>query len=138
MRMRMRMVSLLENYITKMQRSNVTLLLSFPPTLHPSLLPSNPPSFSFYSQVPPPLGYFGELSKVFKEAYTLARDDLSAGKYITVNVLTCVLPFVFIGLSVMLAFLPSDDEVIAPKRAAAPAAVAAAAPAAAGKSEKAD
>ncbi len=120
-----------------MQKSNVS-----------SIQPPRPPaslSLSILLQVPPPLGYFGELTKVFTESYKLAREDLSAGNYLTVNVLTCVLPLVFIGLSVMLAFLPSDDEIIAPKRAAAPAASAAAAttttaaaPAAASNREKAE
>jgi hypothetical protein len=56
------------------------------------------------------VGYFGELTKVFNQAWTAAKKDISAGKYATINVLTCALPLLFLGCSALLALLPSGDE----------------------------
>jgi hypothetical protein len=68
----------------------------------PSLLPP---------QVPGEVGYFGEVTKVFSQAFAAAKKDVQAGSYFTINTLTCVLPLLFAGFSVLLAFLPVEEEV---------------------------
>ena len=67
------------------------------------------------SQVPAEVGYFGEVIKVFKQAFAAAKTDIQAGSYFTLNTLTCVLPLLFAGFSVLLAFVPADEEEV-PKR----------------------
>ncbi len=60
--------------------------------------------------VPAEMGYFGELSAVFKQSYKAALKDFSAGNYFTINILTCVMPLMFLGFAMLLAFIPVDEE----------------------------
>ena len=85
------------------------------------------------------MGYFGEVSKVFQQAFAAAKKDAQAGSYFTINTLTCVLPLLFAGFSVLLAFVPAEEEEVPRRRmpAKAPTAedVAAAEPVADKKSD---
>jgi protein disulfide-isomerase-like protein len=60
--------------------------------------------------VPAEMGYFGELTAVFKQSYKAALKDLAAGNYFTINILTCAMPLMFIGFALLLTFIPVDEE----------------------------
>jgi len=57
------------------------------------------------------VGYLGEVTKVFSQAYAAAKKDVLGGNYFTLNVVTCLLPLLFFGFSMLLAFLPAEEEV---------------------------
>ena len=74
-------------------------------------------------EVPKEVGYVGEVTKVFSQSFKAANKDISNGNYLTINVLTCVMPALFFLFAVLLAFAPVDDEPVrrAPRVAAAAA-----------------
>lgn len=76
------------------------------------------------SEVPAEMGYFGEVTKVFKDSYNLAQKDISGGNYFTVNVLTCALPVIFILFSILLCFIPVESEEVPAPRKSSPTAAA--------------
>ena len=72
-------------------------------------------------EVPGEMGYFGEVTAVFKQSYKAAVKDISQGEYITMNILTCVMPVMFLLLAVILFLIPIDDEPVKPRRVPQPA-----------------
>ena len=73
------------------------------------------------SETPGDLGYFGEVTKVFTSSFKAATKDVTAGKYFTMNVLTCVMPVLFVLFAFLLAFIPVEEEPIRRRPAAAAA-----------------
>jgi protein disulfide-isomerase-like protein len=59
---------------------------------------------------PAELGYFGEVTKVFSASFKAAKKDIDAGNYMTMNILTCVMPVLFLVFAALLALIPVDDE----------------------------
>lgn len=58
------------------------------------------------TEVPPQLGFFGEIQFVFKQAYKQAKRDVSSGNYFTADVFLLSLPLIFISLLVLFVFIP--------------------------------
>jgi hypothetical protein len=54
-------------------------------------------------KVPPELGYFGEIVKVYKHAYKTASKDLLSGNYFTIDVFLVFMPFIF-GVTLLALF----------------------------------
>jgi len=61
----------------------------------------------------------GEVTKVFSQAFSAAKKDVMGGNYFTLNVLTCALPLLFFGFSILLVFLPAEEEEVPRRRMAA-------------------
>jgi hypothetical protein len=60
-------------------------------------------------EVPPQLGFFGEIFHLFRQSYKQARKDILNGQYFTPNVIYVVLPVIFILLLLILIFLPIPE-----------------------------
>lgn len=58
-------------------------------------------------EVVPPLGFFGEISYVYKQAIKQAKSDIVSGNYFTPDVILVCLPGVFIFLLLLLLLIPA-------------------------------
>lgn len=67
-------------------------------------------------EVQPPLGFFGEITYVFKDAYKQAVNDLRRGNYLSVNVFLAFLPIMFLIVVSLLFCLPPLPEPEYPQR----------------------
>ena len=70
-------------------------------------------------EVPKPLGFFGEFTLVFKQAYKQAYNDIKNKKYFTSNVVIILLPIFFVLIIGLLVFIPIPEptlpDIVPPK-----------------------
>jgi hypothetical protein len=72
---------------------------------------------SQYFRLGPP-GYFGDIIKVYKIAYSGAFDDLKAGHWISFNIFVAATPFLLVLILAAGCLLPAPKWVPPPRRGA--------------------
>lgn len=64
------------------------------------------------TEVPKPVGMFGELVLVFKQAWAKAQRDFSAGNYFTPDIVLVTMPFFFVMILVAMIALPLSEPTL--------------------------
>ena len=59
--------------------------------------------------VPPEVGMFGEIKMVFRHAFKQAQADVKKGNYFTAVVFLISMPFIFVGLVLLIIFVPGPE-----------------------------
>ncbi len=71
------------------------------------------------------MGFFGDVTYIFRTAFKQAAKDIQAGKYFTADVLVFCLPLLFLlTIIILIANSPAPQYDVKPKRDAAAAAAA--------------
>lgn len=61
------------------------------------------------SVVPGEIGWFGEITQVYKHAYKQASKDLRNGSYFTADVILAIMPALFVVVLVLICLIPTPD-----------------------------